>query len=979
MSQLSIKKKKPQSPPDPKPGIILSMRLQNFMCHDHLAFEFNSHLNFIVGPNGSGKSAVLTGLQVALGAAAKETERGAKLGDLVKKGCTSGSVSVTLSNYGPFGYKKDIYGSAITIVRTLKTSGSSSFKILNSAGTVQDHTRDAIEQITAALNIPINNPMCILTQNTAKTFLSTCSPAGLYDYFATASLLSDTKEHLERTYKDLKEMKSAVKAKSEILEKIDEEVEEKRKKLELAQDLASGGEKLKKLKDEYQWALVKEAEVALKDIETEINKKKSQIITEEEAIKGIEKKISTLTQEDAEITARAENGAKESDELRDKIVRLQPELSEAKEQQRAAKSEYSKAKGNLQRKDAEIKSLTDEIQRIRETDFGSIMKKKEEDERKIVELETTQKAYEQAKSVAENDFNQFDHAKKRAEDESSQCLRLIQDIEKKIRKRTDDIQRCIAENDAINLFGRDHASLVKDIRARGLQNKIKGPIGAYLNVKNQSWAPAISCALGGEANLTSYLVDSDKTAQALRKMMGKHGFRRLPTITACRFLGKVHDVQNEKIRIQEGTPFKSLMEELICDDPDMMNLLIDTFNIYSVALIESEQDAMDYMSERHLVPRNCSVGYTKKGQVFYPDPNYRVYPSRVSTQTFLQEKTEDIVQSVKREIEHLDMLKVDNLSKRRAALLDAKANEEKLAEAKARIENLTRNIRNCRMQIGNLEREVANVAPNNIDIMTYQEDLNIAEAERVELKSTEESQLRVFQKEEDNLNALKKLVEQAQEELREKLNQVRPLMEEQDKVFIIYFLLYLLLGLYSCIRASMADYKEKKEVRLKVIRTLQNGEKELVKKQKKTLSDKDNLEKEAIDSTSGRISPSDASRTLAVKISALKATLDDERRRHDLNNLPELIQEKMDLTNHANDIKSKLDELGEDYKRCKQEFEQRWRHLTRLQNHLATKVYYNLKGILAIREFNVETDIDFKSESFLLKISPKGGDCQDVA
>jgi len=62
----------------------------------------------------------------------------------------------------------------------------------------------------------------------------------------------------------------------------------------------------------------------------------------------------------------------------------------------------------------------------------------------------------------------------------------------------------------------------------------------------------------------------------------------------------------------------------------------------------------------------------------------------------------------------------------------------------------------------------------------------------VELKSTEESQLRVFQKEEDNLNALKKLVEQAQEELREKLNQVRPLMEEQDKVFIIYFLLYLL-------------------------------------------------------------------------------------------------------------------------------------------------------------------------------------------
>jgi len=49
-------------------------------------------------------------------------------------------------------------------------------------------------------------------------------------------------------------------------------------------------------------------------------------------------------------------------------------------------------------------------------------------------------------------------------------------------------------------------------------------------------------------------------------------------------------------------------------------------------------------------------------------------------------------------------------------------------------------------------------------------------------------------------------------------------------------------------------------------------------------------------------------------------TVDTPNYKFVMNSLPELIQEKMDLVHHTNDIKSKLDELVEDYKRSKKKF-----------------------------------------------------------
>lgn len=60
-------------------GIIHSIHVKNFLCHENLEITFNRNVNFIIGRNGSGKSAILTALVVGLGCRASATNRGNNL------------------------------------------------------------------------------------------------------------------------------------------------------------------------------------------------------------------------------------------------------------------------------------------------------------------------------------------------------------------------------------------------------------------------------------------------------------------------------------------------------------------------------------------------------------------------------------------------------------------------------------------------------------------------------------------------------------------------------------------------------------------------------------------------------------------------------------------------------------------------------------------------------------------------------------
>lgn len=87
-----------------KSGKIKKIVLKNFMCHSNFQVKLNTNVNVFVGLNGSGKSAILTALAIGLGSSASATSRSTNLKDLVKRGETSATIEITLTNDGMDAY-----------------------------------------------------------------------------------------------------------------------------------------------------------------------------------------------------------------------------------------------------------------------------------------------------------------------------------------------------------------------------------------------------------------------------------------------------------------------------------------------------------------------------------------------------------------------------------------------------------------------------------------------------------------------------------------------------------------------------------------------------------------------------------------------------------------------------------------------------------------------------------------------------------
>lgn len=119
-----------------------------------------------------GKSAIVTALQICLGLNAKSTKRGNKLSDLIREGSNEPAVvRVTLRNTGADSYMHDKYGDRIIVERKIVRNGSSTFRLLSENKIVISESRSDLDSLLRSLNIFVDNPCCILTQEDAKKFI----------------------------------------------------------------------------------------------------------------------------------------------------------------------------------------------------------------------------------------------------------------------------------------------------------------------------------------------------------------------------------------------------------------------------------------------------------------------------------------------------------------------------------------------------------------------------------------------------------------------------------------------------------------------------------------------------------------------------------------------------------------------------------------------------------------------------------------
>lgn len=252
-------------------GMILSVYLKNFMCHQEFRYAPTNCLNFLSGANGSGKSALMTAIVFALGGTARTSNRGTSNKGFIRTGQTQASVEIQLYNGGENTYRNELYGNKIIISRSVTVNGGGGYKIRNAEGKVviERRAKEELDNILSAFGIQVSNPIALLNQDAAKSFLMKCDADKLYEFFMKATQLEDCKNEYNRAAEEARVAGSLLLDKEKNLLLLKAEARQWEKKFRLHQTFESRKDLISKKKGELAWALVKKSETKLKELQRE--------------------------------------------------------------------------------------------------------------------------------------------------------------------------------------------------------------------------------------------------------------------------------------------------------------------------------------------------------------------------------------------------------------------------------------------------------------------------------------------------------------------------------------------------------------------------------------------------------------------------------------------------------------------------------------------------------------------------------------
>ncbi|KAK9499317.1 hypothetical protein O3M35_002370 [Rhynocoris fuscipes] len=137
-------------------GMIVRMKLINFMTYDKVEIHAEPKINFILGPNGTGKSTFLCAIIIGLGGKPSIIGRSTNVADYIKRGCEQSKIKIELYNPDGVNY---------VISRIINADSTSCWSLQRKSASFEQ-----ISEVIEKLNIQINNLCMILPQDRVQDF-----------------------------------------------------------------------------------------------------------------------------------------------------------------------------------------------------------------------------------------------------------------------------------------------------------------------------------------------------------------------------------------------------------------------------------------------------------------------------------------------------------------------------------------------------------------------------------------------------------------------------------------------------------------------------------------------------------------------------------------------------------------------------------------------------------------------------------------
>ncbi|KTW27665.1 hypothetical protein T552_04144 [Pneumocystis carinii B80] len=503
-------------------GIIKSVELVNFMCHKYLKVDLCSNINFLIGHNGSGKSAILTAITVCLGGKASITNRGSNIKDLIREGANSSSVTIMLKNTGDDAYMHDVYGNTIIIERRFTRESCGGYKIRSADNRLISTKRDELNAINDHMGLQVDNPMTVLTQDTARQFLGSSSAEDKYKFFMKGIQLTQLNNDYNLINESIEIAADVIKTKKEGLSSLKQTVDDASTRFQETFKIREMYEKLDNLKDEMAWAQVEEQEKRLDDITNLLeNQRKKMSRAQEEYFKS-ESDLSDLS---VKITATQRNfdsikedklpfSNKQYSEIKRRLDLNNEEIKELMIQQNEVQDQIKMANDEITRC---LKKISDEKERLLELDGGyqeKLRKKKEELDLQISILRSNNFKIDALIEEVEENIRIEDNKASKIKDTVLEYDRSL----KALRGQLISFEH--AKKDRLTAFHPRMPILIQAIEQENRFTSIPiGPFGKFVQVLKPEWLFILETFFG--TTLNAFLVKNTEDEKILKNLMQK--------------------------------------------------------------------------------------------------------------------------------------------------------------------------------------------------------------------------------------------------------------------------------------------------------------------------------------------------------------------------------------------------------------------------------------------------------------------------
>lgn len=587
-----------------KAGYIKSIKLLNFMCHEHFQIELTPNLNFIIGNNGTGKSAILTAIAVGLGATASQAQRSGQLKGLIRHGAEKASVTIILNNTGDFAYQPEMYGDEIVLERSI-TLTANKFRVKIDKK-FQDLKTVHLKAMLNYLGIRINNPMVFLNQDMAKKFLTSATKKEKYENFASANYFN----FVYGNYADIKKNLESVEiALSEVKPNLDKLQLEAEKSKALLLQIKDSKEKLALVSDMRKLHAYKKLNQLQSEIRTITTKiiEKSELVQRCESIKNGEYSVTIKSFEEniKELDENLNILRQDIDDISDKIRQTNLERQNFEREIQSLKSDSTFYTKQLKKQESELDRVRDTYD-ISLKEFNSkanqnnqkLLEKKQNKNQEIIVLNDKINKNFELKSKADEELYSLEEEKRSS----------LAQLSKKIMESQTILNETHNKMDVLSSFGPNMVKCMKEINNLTQSGRFSsppvGPLGSLVTIKGDyeaAWAVLVQNRLLNQLN--AFVVSNQSDKSLLEGVLKKYKLDR-----RFNYIIRKMSLFDYSRDIPKGENLLKMTDILEFNSEAVKCVFVDLSNIHTLLLAEDYEESQ-IISKRY--PYSSVLAVTK--------------------------------------------------------------------------------------------------------------------------------------------------------------------------------------------------------------------------------------------------------------------------------------------------------------------------------------------------------------------------------